>query len=185
MQIDKLHLKGGKGNTKWNTVAKKLRDKGFNYLPGQLKNKWQYEKLKYKNVKDNNRQTGRNRLDYKFEMEMNVALKDDETVTPKFLKTSEGRVSLSELNVDIDDMHTRQSCKPSTSASVTMEPNSGMHYAMRQRKIASKGKDASATTKWIGLNIVLLKGYKGEIIKTLFFVFQISLLVIMCSNKMN
>jgi hypothetical protein len=130
LEIDKLHLKGGKGKTKWTTVANQLKEIGFTYTPLQIKNKWQYEKCQFKKVLDHNRKTGRNRLEYKHDEVMREALKDDDTLAPKYLKTSEGKISTTlELPIGVDtDAAQRSSTQeisspPLTNFSLPMAPS--------------------------------------------------------------
>jgi hypothetical protein len=75
LEIDKLHLKGGKGKTKWTNVANQLSVIGYTYTytPLQMKYKWQYEKCQFKKV-HHNRNTGRSRLEYKYDYVMREAV---------------------------------------------------------------------------------------------------------------
>ncbi|XP_074028929.1 uncharacterized protein [Leptinotarsa decemlineata] len=83
----------------WQLLAELMKSKyGVNVTPSQCENRWRVLERNYKKLIDNNNKTGRGRIHFEFEKEMEEILGHKKSVKPLMLLSSESVCGLIETN---------------------------------------------------------------------------------------
>lgn len=87
----------------WAEIHKKMQESKFTITATQIANKWNQLKRRYKEVKDNNRLTGRERKDFKYESQFDELYGEKASTNPIFLLDSFQTKKINDNNGNNDE----------------------------------------------------------------------------------